>query len=236
MPRALEGRHVEAEWMDDPALDAAAHRRALRGLARINALSRSAAQLWPAVQQAARDLNRPVTLLDVACGGGDVTIALARQAQRAELPIEVHGCDVSATALTEARHRAEQSDASVHLHERDVLRDGLPGDYDIVTCTLFLHHLSEAQVMQLLADMANRAGTIVISDLRRTRLGFAAARVATKVLTRSPIVHIDGPRSVRAAFTSAELTNLAESAGLPGARIEHCFPQRMLLTWSARPS
>ena len=35
-----------------------------------------------------------------------------------------------------------------------------------------------------------------------------------KVLTRSPIVHVDGPRSVAAAFTVEEVRRLAGQAGL----------------------
>lgn len=52
------------------------------------------------------------------------------------------------------------------------------------------------------------------------------------VLSRSPVVHFDGPASVRAAYTPAELRALADQAGLAGATVRPVFPCRMLLTWS----
>ena len=48
------GRELVGEVMDDPSLDAAEHARALRGLAWINRVSRSAAVVWPAIEAAAR--------------------------------------------------------------------------------------------------------------------------------------------------------------------------------------
>ena len=53
-----------------------------------------------------------------------------------------------------------------------------------------------------------------------------------RVLSRSPVVHVDGPRSARAAWTVTELRGLAERAGLAGASVERRLPCRMLLDWS----
>ena len=72
---------------------------------------------------------------------------------------------------------------------------------------------------------------VLVNDLRRTRFGFALAHLACRLLTRSPIVHHDGPLSVRAAFTSEEALELALEAGLAGAMISHHWPQRFLLSW-----
>ncbi len=108
MAGALINRHLEPELMDDPSLDSDAHHRALRGLKRINSLSRSAATLWRVIRQHCPAPRQPLRLLDIACGGGDVTIALARHAQRDGMPISIHGCDVSDVALAYARERRKQ--------------------------------------------------------------------------------------------------------------------------------
>ena len=76
-------RDLQPELMDDPALSADEHRRALRGLTRLNALSGSANVLWPAVRKLARELGRPVRILDVATGAGDVPLQLCVRAARA---------------------------------------------------------------------------------------------------------------------------------------------------------
>ena len=56
--------------------------------------------------------------------------------------------------------------------------------------------------------------------------------LATRVLSGSRVVHVDGPRSVEGAFTALEAQKLAERAGLAGARVSRRWPCRYLLSWS----
>jgi SAM-dependent methyltransferase len=229
---SLRERVRAPEVMDDPGLDPAEHRRALAGLARLNAWSRSAAILWPAIRCVAESLGRPVRVLDVASGAGDVPIDLGQRAYRAGVPIEFHGCDVSPVAVADATDRARQTRVDVAFFRHDALRDPLPAGFDVVTCSLFLHHLADEDAVRLLAAMrAAAARLVLVNDLARSRFGFALAWAATRLLTRSRVVRIDGPRSVRAAFTPAEALRLAERAGLTGATVERRWPCRFLLSW-----
>jgi hypothetical protein len=103
-------------------------------------------------------------------------------------------------------------------------------------CSLFLHHLQTEDAKGLLSRMAEAARRMVlVNDLRRTRLGYALAYFGSRLLSRSRIVHHDGPQSVRAAFTSEEIGNLALEAGLEGATITHHWPERYLLSWRKPP-
>jgi 2-polyprenyl-3-methyl-5-hydroxy-6-metoxy-1,4-benzoquinol methylase len=227
-------RHRQPEIMDQPGLDPRQHQRALAGLRRINQLSRSAALFWPAVCGLARSVQPlPVRLLDLACGGGDVPMDLARRAVRQGLPLEITGIDVSPTAVEHARREATRAGVrNVSFTVLDVLREPLPGPFDVVTCSLFLHHLADEDVVQVLHKMAAAARRLVlVHDLRRSRTGYALAWAGCRLLSRSPIVHVDGPRSVEAAFTAEELTALANRAGLNGARWTRRWPQRLLMTW-----
>src|SRR5439155_5152985 len=104
---ALDRRDRVPELMDRPGLDPAEHRAALAALARINRLSRSAGVLWPPIARLARAAGRPVRVLDVATGAGDVPIRLAHEAEAdGGLPITFEGCDISPTAVGEATRRA----------------------------------------------------------------------------------------------------------------------------------
>lgn len=226
-------RRLEGELMDDPALAVHVHRAALRGLRRINRASRTAATLWPRI---ARILSaRPganASLLDVACGGGDVAIEIARRARRHAFPLQVQGCDISDTALKHAALEASHAGELVKFVHADVLEEPLPQHYTFITCTLFLHHLSDAQIVALLRKLAANADHLLISDLVRGPTGYALAWAGTRLLSRSPIVHDDGLRSVRAALTPDEARALADEAGLRDARFERHWPRRFLMTWS----
>jgi ubiquinone/menaquinone biosynthesis C-methylase UbiE len=216
--------------MDQPDLDEGLHRDALRGLERINALSRSARAIWQEIRQLTQ--TKPLRVLDLACGAGDNAIGLWHHARRSGVAIEIAGADLSPRALEYARKRAEEAQADVRFFQLDALKDDLPAGYDVITCSLFLHHLGQADAVALLKRMGKAAGRMVIvHDLRRCRPGLIAAQLASRLLTRSPVVRFDGPQSVRAAFTVPEVRDLAREAGLQGAVVEKRWPWRLLLRW-----
>ena len=231
---SLATRHRVPELMDDPAIDPAEHRQALAGLARLNGFNGAAAALWPSIRQLAHTLQRPIRVLDVATGSGDIPIRLFRQAQRAKLPLEIAGCDLSPTAIAVANDRVKQAGVPIAFFEQDVLQSALPDGFDIVTCSLFLHHLDDADAVLLLQQMKAAARhQVLICDLSRSRWNLGLVWLASRIVSRSQVVHFDGPASVRAAFTMQEVRTLAESAGLPGAVLKSHYPCRFLLSWTA---
>lgn len=228
--RSLATRCRRPERMDDPSLPAPDHRQALAGLARINAISGSAAVFWSELEPFCRAAGRPLRLLDLASGGGDVALALWRKARTAGLPLAVDGCDRDETAVGIANHRA--AGAEVRFFRHDALADPLPDGYDIVTSSLFLHHLSDDEAAGFLARLASTR-LAMVQDLDRSPLGWLLAWGGTRLLSRSPVVHFDGPVSVEAAFTVREAAALARRAGWQQPRVRAWFPCRWLLSRSA---
>jgi SAM-dependent methyltransferase len=220
--------------MDSPHLDEGRHRRALDALGRINSLSLSARQLWSDLRPAVTaDSGRTRRVLDLACGGGDVALALERHARRDGVELQVLGCDASPVAVERARERAADAGSRARFFRRDVVREPLPGDLDFVCSTLFLHHLDEDDAVRLLRKMADAATRmLVVQDLERSRAGLVLASLGVHLLTRSRVARVDGPRSVRAAYTVREAAELARRAGLE-ARVRRCWPQRYSLVWEA---
>lgn len=228
----LAVRRVVPERMDAPALDPDDHHRALAGLARLNAVSRPLAGLTGLVRKVVEELRRPVRVLDVACGGGDNLVRLLRWADRAGVAVEGCGVDRSPTALAEADERAADADVRADWVRADVLADPLPAGFDLVTCSLFLHHLSDEEAVKLLSRMRDAAGSaLLVNDLVRGPVNLLAVWLGSRLVTRSPVVHFDAAASVRAAFTPDELRGLAKAAGLEGATVRTVVPCRMRLVW-----
>ncbi len=235
----LLGRRRRPEIMDQPDLAPVEHHRALGGLARVNLVSGSARILWPPLAALGRELaTSRLRVLDLGTGAGDVPVRLWQKAARAGLDWQIEGWDVSPVAIEHARRRAEAAGARVEFAVRDALHGPPLEGYDAVVCSLFLHHQDDEQACALLRRMAGlpasspgRARLVLVNDLVRGLPGLVLAHLGVRLLTGSPVVHVDGPRSVEAAFTPAEARALAERAGLHGATVRRRWPCRFLLSW-----
>jgi len=231
----------QAELMDDPGLPEAEHLHALDALATINAMSRTAAQIAAAAAAVIPgDEPGPVQVVDLACGGGDVTLTCGRRlaGSLGGREIVMTGVDFSRRGLDRAAARiaaARTAVAGMPLRftfmARDIVASGcLP--CDVAISSLFLHHLDDEPAVRVLRSMAEncRMG-FVVSDLIRSQLGLALALLGTSVLSRSRVARVDGPLSVRAARTPEEYRRLLAAAGLATATIRRTWPERVLITW-----
>ena len=229
-------RHVVPEIMDRSDLPEAEHAGALEGLWRINEASKTAKHVVePIVALARRERLNRISMLDVACGGGDVPISVALLAKSEGIDIELTLLDRSATALRNAAAVADRAGVSCKCIQADLLAQWPELSFDVVTCSLFLHHIPESeQVVEFLKNLRRIARRrVIVSDLRRSRVGWLIAWVGGRMLSSSPIVHHDGPASVRAAWTMDELARFAGDAQMSKLIIRRSFPWRMLLIWDA---
>ena len=230
-------RRLSPEKMDQPGLDPRAHAQALAALRRINFLSGTAFQIARQIYKIAPpDLHQSIRIVDLACGSGDVLIQLTQRLRKKYEKVETLGIDMSPFAIAQAQSLAVQRKIQdVDFRVGEVLKDPLPTDCDIIISSLFLHHLETEKVQQLLHEAAQAARIgIVISDLKRTKLGWLLAWIVARVITLSPIVRYDGPISVQGAFSTSEIREIAENAGMGNAYIGDCWPQRWMLRWSKK--
>ncbi len=230
----MKVRNLQPELMDDPGIDPDVHRAALRGLARVNTISDAATPIARVIREAlleGDEVPERLSILDVATGSGDLPIRLAKLLDTPGCALDLHACDISETALASTRERSAETGVPIETHTVDILEEPLP-ESDVVTCALFMHHLTEADAVRALQAMARAARKLlIVSDLRRSRSGLIMAAVATRLFTRSHVVHVDAIRSVQGAFTMPEMERLAGKAGLSEASVDPIRPARMLLRW-----
>ncbi len=230
----LRARNLQNELMDSPELDAGRFVGSLEGLRRVNRATGSARILLPHLAAAAKARTEgPLRVLDVACGGGDVAVALWKGLNAQGLRAEIHGCDVNPLAIEHAGEQAKCRGADVSFFQLHAIDDAIPSEYDVVMSSLFLHHLSDSEAQGFLRKAAEAAGRMVlIHDLVRGRAGYLLAYIGVRVLLCNDVCHEDAPRSVEGAFTVEEAKALAEGAGLKGCSVERRFPFRFLLAWN----
>lgn len=224
-------RERVAEWMDDPALPPVDHDAALRGLSRLNALSRSHRSLWAQVRSLAARAGGTLHVLDVASGGADLPIRMDAVARRQGVRLRWTLTDRSAHALRHGLARARACGLACEGEQVDVPGQPLP-EADLVINSLFLHHFDRPDVVRILEAMRRAARLAVgVSDLRRTRLALGLVWLGSRIITRSPVVHHDATASVRAAHQPQEVRELADRAGLQDAVVQVADPVRWRLWW-----
>lgn len=233
-PSGLQCRQLEPEWMDDPDIDPKLLAGAFAGLRRVNTFATSRWAIRRHLREVAKTAQQPIRVLDLGSGTGDVALWLTRKALADGVDVVVDGCDLSPLAVEKSNAMADELGSASRFFAADLTQDELPNDYDFAISSLFFHHLEEADVVGLLGKVraAVRRG-VFFDDLRRTSLGYWTAQAGCRLLSRSPVVHADGPSSVRAAFTINEFRCLAEQAGMTGVTFERQWPQRFLMVWQA---
>jgi len=230
----LTHRRAAREEMDKPDIDKGDLENALRALMRINTVGNGVGLFWPSIRKLLEvsDSNEPLRILDVGCGGGDMSRRLETRARRAGFSLQVDGCDISPVAIAMAQRENDAAGCAGSFFVCDAISAGFREQYDVVISSLFLHHLGDDDSVRALKNMGACAKRqLLISDLVRTRLGLLLVYLATRTLSSSTVVHRDGVTSLLAAFTVPEVRALLGRAGLRGADVSLRWPERFLISW-----
>jgi SAM-dependent methyltransferase len=210
-------RAGEPELMDDLSIGGPELAVALRQLRLINRLLGAA---WPTVEgvdRLWRAAGRPgrLSVLDVGAGSGESALALQGWARLRGVELYVALLDIHPeTCAAAARHLRGAQGVGVVCG--DVLRLPLRGA-DVVTASLFTHHLGDELLAAALTAMAGAARLgVVVNDLHRSRLAWALITLATRALSRNRMIRHDAPLSVLKGFRARELAALRDRPGLAG--------------------
>ena len=150
--------------------------------------------------------DSPTSLLDIGCGGGDVSVLLARWAARDGLRLEVTAIDPDPRAILFARGRHATADVAFRqASSAELLEEG--HRYHFVVSNHVLHHLGGLEAF--LAESAMLSSDAVIhNDIRRSPAAYALFSAGSWVLTGS-YIRQDGLTSIRRSYTAAELAAAA---------------------------
>ena len=150
-----------------------------------------------------------IRALDIGCGGGLSSVALARMGAL------VTGIDPGSRALDAAREAAKKRDLSVNffcgtLDEFDP-SDNEPA-FDLVLCLELLEHVPRpGELVQAAAHHLRPGGLLVLSTLNRTALSYLAGIfIAERVLRWVP----HGTHDWRKFISPDELAHMALTAGV----------------------
>jgi 2-polyprenyl-6-hydroxyphenyl methylase/3-demethylubiquinone-9 3-methyltransferase len=162
---------------------------------------------------AARQPLRGARVLDVGCGGGLLSEAMAREGAR------VLGLDLSPELIDIAKlHRLEstQGGAILDLEYRvqavEALADAEPASFDAITCMEMLEHVPEpGSILEACARLLKPGGRLFVSTINRTPAAFALAIVGAEYVAG---LLAKGTHDYRSFIKPSEITRVLRAVGL----------------------
>lgn len=121
------------------------------------------------------------TLLDIGCGGGLLTEAMAQRGAR------VTGIDMGEAPLEVARLHAEASGLSIDYRRitAEQMAAEAPECFDVVTCLEMLEHVPDpAQVIRASFSLVKPGGQVFFSTLNRTPKAYVMAVLGAEYVLR----------------------------------------------------
>jgi ubiquinone/menaquinone biosynthesis C-methylase UbiE len=206
------------EILDSDACSPADVETSMRDLGRVNRWFGGVATTQKMVERVAQACGmKRLSLLEVAAGSGEVPEMIRRTLARRGITLEV-------TLLDRARSHLPGGNHSPHNH--GVVGDALAlpfadGAFDLVSCSLFAHHLNTQLLAQFVREgLRVSRQAVLINDLIRHPVHLALA-FAGFPLMRSRVAWLDGLTSVRRAYVPDEIRRvLAASFPAEVAQIE----------------
>ena len=210
------------EILDSDVCSPADVETTLRDIGRVNRWFGGVATTQKMVERAAQvSGSKHLSLLEVAAGSGEVPELVRQNLAR-------RGITLDLTLLDRARsHLPRGNQASTNHAGRSpgVVADALAlpfadGAFDLVSCSLFAHHLDEQQLAQFAREgLRVSRCALLINDLIRHPLHLALA-FAGFPLMRSRVAWLDGLTSVRRAYVPDEIRSMLASAVSAGTKTQ----------------
>lgn len=237
MSSGLTARDVDVrELMDDPRADERMLARTYGRFGFVNAAVSRPGLIYRRDIRPRADRSRPLRILDIGAGGGDLCRLIAGRLRHDGLAADVTALDADERAI----RWASAHDRGAGVHYRTALSSELVDGgetFDVVLSNHVLHHLDEAELQTVLDDSQRLLapdGLASHHDIARSRAAYGLFAAATWPLSGNLLadsfIRTDGLLSIRRSYTVAELSAVVP----PGWRVRGGVPARLELRWEDR--
>ncbi|SIO08495.1 methyltransferase domain-containing protein [Algoriphagus halophilus] len=157
---------------------------------------------------------------DIGCGGGDMIKVMADWSRSQKNRFKFIGIDANRNIIDLALVRLS-NESEITFEVQNVFEPGFSDcKVDITTCTLFTHHFTDQELIDLLKSLREKSRVgIVINDLHRHWFAYYSIKVLTRLFSKSKMVQNDAPLSVLRSFSKRDWERILNSAQLKNFEI-----------------
>ena len=196
------------EIMDDFTLEGEILREALDKIAKINQLlGGNNLTLQGVLHLLSKESTKnEVIIVDVGCGNGDMLRSLAVYANKNDLNFKLIGIDANQFTIEHAESLSKHY-RNISYRCEDIFDDNFKSlKYDILLCTLTMHHFKDDEIAQLLSIFKSNATIgIVINDLQRSTIAYRLFQALCYIFRLNKMSKDDGLVSILRGFKKEEL-------------------------------
>ena len=205
-------RSSETEIMDDFTMKGVLFRDTLDKLEIINRLLGGNKVTIKGLKELLKNKskNKIITIVDLGCGHGDILRDIAKFGRKNNYTFRLIGIDANIAAIDYAKELScEYSELS--FKAIDIFSDDFKKQsYDIVLCTLFLHHFKNNELISFLKMAIERATIgVVVNDLHRHKLAYYLFKLIG-FFVKNKMIREDGLTSILRAFKKKDLENISK--------------------------
>jgi len=210
-------RTEACEIMDDFLLEGEELRDALDKIARINQLLGGNKLTLNGIKKLLdkADTSKQIIVADVGCGNGDMLRMLAEFGRKNNISFKLIGIDANAFTINYAKTLSVHY-ADIEYICVDIFSEGFKHlKYDIVLCTLTLHHFSNSEITNIITTFNSNATLgVVINDLHRSKLAYRLFELICLIFRLNRMSKQDGLVSILRGFKKNELKEFSKKLNL----------------------
>lgn len=212
----LHVRSDEEELMDDLFCDGPVVSQTLAELDSINRLLGGNLISLQAFKALIKNRTKPVHLVDLGCGSGDLMKLMANLCRKAGIQATFTGIDANPNIIAYATNHTADYPEITYRCLNILSAEFQEMKCDMIHACLFCHHFTSDQLSQLFSTFKNMASEqVIINDLHRHPLAYYSIKWLTALFSRSDMVKSDAATSVARGFKKKELINILEEAKIP---------------------
>lgn len=231
MPLFLKKRKEHlAEKMDQPDCDNELLFNTYRQFTIINRLISGWQRIYKNhIRSVLQGQSKSYSLLDIGCGGGDITKLIDRLAKKDGIKIQITGIEPDERAIQFLSDQKWPSNISFRkASSNELIQENQL--FDIVISNHLVHHLKQPE-LKMICEHAEKLSSkkVIFNDIERSDIGYASFKVAATPLFRNSFIVEDGLTSIKRSFRKDELQQALPN----GWEVQRQFPFRLLAIYDA---
>ena len=217
MAVSTQYRTLAPEIMDDFSLEGEELQAALDQIARINQLLGGNKLTLHGIKQLLKkiDSSKTIKIADIGCGNGDMLRMLAKFAKKNNLKFKLIGIDANAFTIKYAQNLSKEY-SNIQYYCEDIFSPEFESlKYDIVLCTLTLHHFTNVEILNIITTFNKNVEVgIIINDLHRSKLAYHLFELICVLFSLNKMSREDGLISILRGFKKSELEEFSKKLNL----------------------